>query len=292
MVKTKITDILFKVSDTQNEETKTDFLAEVYLMKSIPPHRNVISIYGSCTGQDPFLMLLEFSVNGDLKKYLVQLRENKEMSKTTYSAYDNIAFQQGNSRIITAGNNEMLSLKTMLSFALQICRGLDHLAINKIVHRDVAARNILLFEHNIVKISDFGLARRVGQSDIYERTRKGLLPIRWMSPETVMFNQFSEKSDVWSFGILLWEMITLCLIPYSELDVDQVVEKIKGGELLLCPMNSPGEIQTIMFSCWRSSPTCRPTFSELCKQLEKTLEEHSDYIDLDVTDDHEYSTIT
>ncbi|CAG5123718.1 unnamed protein product, partial [Candidula unifasciata] len=107
-----------------------------------------------------------------------------------------------------------------------------------IVHRDVAARNVLLFDRHIVKISDFGLARKIGQGDVYERTRKGLLPIRWMSPESLFYNQFTEKSDVWSYGVLLWELITLGSTPYPGLDANTVLEKIRERDLLVCPPHS------------------------------------------------------
>ncbi|KAK6963493.1 fibroblast growth factor receptor 4 [Biomphalaria glabrata] len=277
------------VSGHQNEEVKADFLAELYLMKSLPPHRNVVAMYGSCTGQDPYLMLMEFAVQGDLKSHLMNLRERGENDSQETVVY---TIHLDSSKDTQRISSEALSSKMMFSFALQIARGLEHLATNKVVHRDVAARNILLFERNVVKISDFGLARRVGQCDVYERTRKGLLPVRWMSPETLLCNQFSEKSDVWSFGVLLWEMVTLGSTPYSEFDFDQVVEQIKGRQLLTCPYNAEGMISALMMTCWQSSADDRPTFSKLCKQIERLLEENSDYIDLDVPDDHEYSTVT
>ncbi|CAL1546600.1 unnamed protein product [Lymnaea stagnalis] len=97
---------------------------------------------------------------------------------------------------------------------------------------------MLLFDHNVVKISDFGLARRVGQADVYERTRKGLLPVRWMSPESLFYSQFSQMSDVWSYGVFLWELVTLGSTPYPGLNTNDVLDKIKEEELLTCPPHS------------------------------------------------------
>ncbi|KAH9514952.1 hypothetical protein Btru_021516 [Bulinus truncatus] len=471
------------ITDRVHEDAKTDFLAELALMKSIPAHPNIIKIYGSCTAHDPYLMILEFASHGDLKKHLQDQRLERNYANAAFSAYgvkpgastssstapmEGIANQSytlsGNERYVAMTTSELLTSRTLLSFALQISRGLEHLAVNKIVHRDVAARNILLFEHNAVKISDFGLARRVSQADVYERTRKvspfiqlilvstylvstylvitylvgtylvgtylvgtylvgtylvstylvgthlvstylvstylvgtylvgtylvgtylvgtylvitylvgtylvgtylvgtylvstylvgtylvgtylvstctylvstylvstylvstylvstctylvgtylvstylvitylvgtylvstylGLLPVRWMSPEALFYNQYSQASDVWSYGVFLWELVTLGSTPYPGLDTNHVLDKIKTGELLTCPPHTSDVINELMLSCWISEFSKRPTFQDMCAKLEKLLEAQVEYVDLDQMDDHEYSTL-
>ncbi|KAI8775247.1 tyrosine kinase receptor Cad96Ca [Biomphalaria glabrata] len=297
------------IADRVHEDAKADFLAELTLMKSIPPHPNIIKMYGSCTAHDPYLMILEFACHGDLKKYLQDQRMERNYANAAFSAYGvrpvtdatttqlplgviNQGYTESvNERYVTMSKGGLLTSRTLLSFALQIGHGLEHLADTKIVHRDVAARNILLFEHNVVKISDFGLARRVGQGDVYERTRKGLLPVRWMSPESLFYNQYSQASDVWSYGVFLWELVTLGSTPYPGLDTNQVLDKIKDGELLTCPPHTSDVINDLMLSCWTSDFSKRPTFSEVCAKLDKLLEAQVEYVDLDQMDDHEYSTL-
>uniref|UniRef100_A0A2C9LLZ4 Protein kinase domain-containing protein n=2 Tax=Biomphalaria glabrata TaxID=6526 RepID=A0A2C9LLZ4_BIOGL len=284
-------------ADRVHEDAKADFLAELTLMKSIPPHPNIIKMYGSCTAHDPYLMILEFACHGDLKKYLQDQRMERNYANAAFSAYGvrpvtdattaqlplgviNQGYTESvNERYVTMSKGGLLTSRTLLSFALQIGHGLEHLADTKIVHRDVAARNILLFEHNVVKISDFGLARR------------GLLPVRWMSPESLFYNQYSQASDVWSYGVFLWELVTLGSTPYPGLDTNQVLDKIKDGELLTCPPHTSDVINDLMLSCWTSDFSKRPTFSEVCAKLDKLLEAQVEYVDLDQMDDHEYSTL-
>ncbi|CAL1546599.1 unnamed protein product [Lymnaea stagnalis] len=179
----------------------------------------------------------------------------------------------------------------LLSFGLQISRGLEHLANNKIVHRDVAARNILLSDRKVVKISDFGLARRVGEGDVYERTRKGPLPARWMAPESLLYNEFSQSSDVWSFGVLLWEIVTLGSTPYPGLSNATLVNKIKAGGSLTCPPHSAAVVNEVMLSCWRKAPDARPTFAQLRVRLEELLEDQVNYLDLQQMDENLYSIL-
>ncbi|CAG5117304.1 unnamed protein product, partial [Candidula unifasciata] len=186
------------ISEKTNEQLKKDFLSEVTLMKSIPVHPNIITLFASCTAHDPYLMILEYAKHGDLRKYLLNHRTERNYANAAYLAYGVDSRRTSNYYSTTCGqqpgdnknkyekittdpkkyNNvptsesELITSRDVLSFALQICRGLDHLTQNKIVHRDVAARNVLVCEHKVVKISDFGLARKVGEQDVYERTTK------------------------------------------------------------------------------------------------------------------------
>ncbi|BFZ25958.1 hypothetical protein BsWGS_28996 [Bradybaena similaris] len=305
------------ISEKKNEQLKKDFLNEVALMKSIPAHTNIITLYASCTAHDPYLMILEYAKHGDLRKYLQEHRTERNYANAAYLAYGVDSRRTGNYYSTTcshvAGDKKkkyeeisidpktenknqtsesgLITSRDVLSFALQICRGLDHLTINKIVHRDVAARNVLVCEHKVVKISDFGLARKVGEQDVYERSTKGLLPIRWMSPEALLYNQYTEKSDVWSFGVLLWELITLGSTPYPGLDSTTILEKIRHRELLICPPHCSAVVNNVMSSCWREDPHMRPSFSQLVQDVEKLLESEVEYLDLDQINDHEYSTL-
>ncbi|XP_059154509.1 tyrosine kinase receptor Cad96Ca-like [Physella acuta] len=287
------------VSEDQREESRRDFLAELGIMRSLPPHVNIVTLYASCTAHDPYLMLLEFAERGDLKRHLQDQRMERNYANAAFCSY---GLKQDSAQYITAtratpirvdgiDNTEVLTSQTLMSYALQVCRGLRHLANNKIVHRDVAARNMLLYSHHVVKISDFGLARHIGPDDEYTRTRKGLLPVRWMSPESLFYNQYSQMSDVWSFGVFVWELVTLGSTPFAGLDTEKVLDVIKAGQLLTCPGHSSGIVNELMLKCWKTSPIERPTFAELCGHLEKLLESQVEYVDLDQMDDHEYSTL-
>lgn len=162
----------------------------------------------------------------------------------------------------------------------------------QIIHRDLAARNILVTEDRVCKISDFGFARDVATSRVYERKSEGRLPIRWMAPESLFDNMYSAKSDAWSFGVLMWEIVTLGSTPYPGMAAADVMKRIRDGYRLDKPQHCGREVYNIMFYCWDKCPDDRPDFAELIDLLDKLLVNETDYIQLDRFPDNAYYNIT
>lgn len=156
----------------------------------------------------------------------------------------------------------------------------------------MAARNILVDENKVCKVADFGFARDVIVTHVYERKSEGRLPIRWMAPESLFDNIFTTKTDVWSFGILMWEIVTLGSTPYPGLAAAEVMRRVRDGYRLEKPEHCKREMYNIMFYCWDKDPTERPTFTELVLWLDKLLVSENDYIELDRFPDHSYYNIS
>jgi len=156
-----------------------------------------------------------------------------------------------------------------------------HVASKKLVHRDLAARNVLMTRDLVAKIGDFGLARDVYCEGIYVKTGGGRLPIKWMAPESIKDRAYTVKSDVWSFGILMWEIVTLGGSPYPGMPLNALLEKVLYGYRMPKPDHCSDEVYTIMEECWMVDPVSRPHFDFLCKELATLLsEEDRNYINV------------
>ncbi|KAL9972286.1 hypothetical protein ACROYT_G018569 [Oculina patagonica] len=154
----------------------------------------------------------------------------------------------------------------------QVSRGMAFLASKKCVHRDLAARNILVGDNYVMKIADFGLARDIYKDDLYVKKTQGLLPVKWMAPESLFDKVYTEKTDIWSFGILLWETFTLGGTPYPGLPTEQLLDYLSEGKRMDIPAKCPLEVYTIMRDCWLHDPDQRPHFVTLNEHLGKILE--------------------
>ncbi|XP_046867010.1 vascular endothelial growth factor receptor 3 isoform X5 [Drosophila willistoni] len=182
-------------------------------------------------------------------------------------------------------STEAMSVTTsdLVSWAFQVARGMDYLSSKKVLHGDLAARNILLCEDNVVKICDFGLARSMYRGDNYKKSESAKLPIKWLALESLSDQVFSTYSDVWSFGIVLWELFSLAKVPYPGIDPNQeLFNKLNDGYRMEKPPYANGELYEIMLECWRKSPESRPLFNELERRFASMLTEDvaNHYLDL------------
>uniref|UniRef100_A0A7N6AE74 Fibroblast growth factor receptor 4 n=1 Tax=Anabas testudineus TaxID=64144 RepID=A0A7N6AE74_ANATE len=253
------------LKDDATDKDLADLISEMELMKVMDKHKNIINLLGVCTQDGPLYVLVEYASKGSLREYL-RARRPPGMDYT----FD-----------VTKVPEEQLTFKDLLSCAYQVARGMEYLASKRCIHRDLAARNVLVTEDNVMKIADFGLARGVHQIDYYKKTTNGRLPVKWMAPEALFDRVYTHQSDVWSFGVLMWEIFTLGGSPYPGIPVEELFKLLKEGHRMDKPSNCTHELYMMMRECWHAVPTQRPTFKQLVEELDRLLLSISDeYLDL------------
>ncbi|KAL5279348.1 hypothetical protein ACFFRR_003750 [Megaselia abdita] len=291
-------------------ENCKDFDAEIEILKKVGSHKNVVKFMGHCTKETPYLIVLEFVGGGDLKKYLVSLRDKLELAKigenyktkdkssveslhlltpSVSSNNDDKRYSNSSSCVVnlrpsvTETEYTLLSVdshqnspylpmfeanvdlkKELTDFASQICDGMAYLETQGIVHRDLAARNILIDENKTLKISDFGLSR----TSLYTSITNRLVPVKWLAVECFT-KEYSHKSDVWAFGIVLWEIASLGTVPYPSVDNKQILSFVSNGGRLTKPENCSNDFYELMLACWRHDPSERPSFKELLEWIQR-----------------------
>ncbi|KAI5107968.1 proto-oncogene tyrosine-protein kinase receptor Ret precursor, partial [Silurus meridionalis] len=248
-----------------------DLLSEFTLLKQVN-HPHVIKMYGACSQDGPLYLIVEYAKYGSLRNFL---RESRKVGPS-YMGND----ANRNSSYLENPDERALTMGDLISFAWQISRGMQYLAEMKLVHRDLAARNVLVAEGRKMKISDFGLSRDVYEEDSYVKRSKGRIPVKWMAIESLFDHIYTTQSDVWSFGVLLWEIVTLGGNPYPGIAPERLFNLLKTGYRMEKPENCTEEMYSLMLRCWKQEPDKRPTFSEISKELEKMMVKSRDYLDL------------
>ncbi|XP_037742257.1 fibroblast growth factor receptor 1 isoform X4 [Caretta caretta] len=248
------------------EKDLSDLISEMEMMKMIGKHKNIINLLGACTQDGPLYVIVEYASKGNLREYL-QARRPPGM-EYCYNP--------------THLPEEQLSFKDLVSCAYQVARGMEYLASKKCIHRDLAARNVLVTEDNVMKIADFGLARDIHHIDYYKKTTNGRLPVKWMAPEALFDRIYTHQSDVWSFGVLLWEIFTLGGSPYPGVPVEELFKLLKEGHRMDKPSNCTNELYMMMRDCWHAVPSQRPTFKQLVEDLDRivAMTSNQEYLDL------------
>ena len=233
-----------------NDQTKKDFFREAVLMHEFN-HPNILKLLGVCIEEEPLCMLFEYMELGDLNGYL-----RKSCSVANGSQPNLISGSQD-------GLHNGLPMQKLVNMSINIVAGLEYLSQHHYVHRDLATRNCLVDTNFVVKIADFGLSQDIYATDYYRLGDSALLPIRWMPPEAIMHAKFTTQSDVWSFGVVLWEIFSGGAQPYFALSNEEVVEYVRTGNVLKCPPGAPSELYDLMVDCWATEPDDRPNATEL-----------------------------
>uniref|UniRef100_A0AAQ5Z023 Tyrosine-protein kinase receptor n=1 Tax=Amphiprion ocellaris TaxID=80972 RepID=A0AAQ5Z023_AMPOC len=237
------------VNESASLRERIEFLNEASVMKAFSCH-HVVRLLGVVSKGQPTLVVMELMTHGDLKSYLRSLRPDSENNPSGCPPP---------------------TLKDMLQMAAEIADGMAYLNAKKFVHRDLAARNCMVAEDFTVKIGDFGMTRDIYETDYYRKGGKGLLPVRWMAPESLKDGVFTAHSDCWSFGVVLWEISTLAEQPYQGLSNEQVLKFVMDGGYLDRPENCPERMHNLMQMCWQYNPKMRPMFHEIIEMLREDL---------------------
>ncbi|XP_065677581.1 uncharacterized protein LOC101239423 isoform X2 [Hydra vulgaris] len=289
------------LKDGASQSELNDFIEEINLMKGIGYHKNIVNIIGCCTIKKSLALIVEFMQEGDLLHFLRNKRAklcmlNQESEPAVNFVYTS-QYQKDLETISKAKNEiplaEMGSLtpSDLLCFAWQVASGMEYLACMKLVHRDLAARNILVGADKNLKISDFGLTRKV-DLDVYMGNKSRRLPIKWMSIEAIFDRTFTSSSDVWSYGVVLFEIITLGGTPYPTITNNELLTLLKSGYRMERPDNCSQPMYDIMMRCWHENPLLRPTFTELRELFDKVLSGDYSYVSLIINEASNYYNLS
>ncbi|XP_041853238.1 NT-3 growth factor receptor-like [Melanotaenia boesemani] len=242
---------------------RKDFQREAELLTNLQ-HEHIVKFYGVCVDGDPLSMIFEYMKHGDLNKFL------RAHGPDAMILVDGQPLQ----------TSSELGLSQMLHIASQIAAGMIYLASQHFVHRDLATRNCLVGNGLLVKIGDFGMSRDIYSTDYYRVGGHTMLPIRWMPPESIMYRKFTTESDVWSFGVILWEIFTYGKQPWFQLANNEVIECITQGRVLERPRLCPKEVYDIMLGCWQREPQQRLNIKDIQKMLFTLMKTTPVYLDI------------
>ncbi|XP_040210968.1 focal adhesion kinase 1 isoform X17 [Rana temporaria] len=222
-----------------SDSVREKFLQEALTMRQFD-HPHIVKLIGVIT-ENPVWIIMELCTLGELRSFLQVRKYN-------------------------------LDLASLILYAYQLSTALAYLESKRFVHRDIAARNVLVSSTDCVKLGDFGLSRYMEDSTYYKAS-KGKLPIKWMAPESINFRRFTSASDVWMFGVCMWEILMYGVKPFQGVKNNDVIGRIENGERLPMPTNCPPTLYSLMTKCWAYDPSRRPRFTELKTQLSTILEE-------------------
>uniref|UniRef100_A0A8C7G642 Focal adhesion kinase 1 n=1 Tax=Oncorhynchus kisutch TaxID=8019 RepID=A0A8C7G642_ONCKI len=225
--------------NSTSDSVREKFLQEALTMRQFD-HPHIVKLIGVIT-ENPVWIIMELCTMGELRSFLQVRKYN-------------------------------LDLSTLILFSHQLSTALAYLESKRFVHRDIAARNVLVSSTDCVMLGDFGLSRYMEDSSYYKAS-KGKLPIKWMAPESINFRRFTSASDVWMFGVCMWEILMYGIKPFQGVKNNDVIGRIENGERLAMPHNCPPTLYSLMTKCWAYDPSKRPRFTELKTQLSTILEE-------------------
>uniref|UniRef100_A0A8C0MWG8 receptor protein-tyrosine kinase n=2 Tax=Canis lupus familiaris TaxID=9615 RepID=A0A8C0MWG8_CANLF len=236
------------LKEEASADMQADFQREAALMAEFD-NPNIVKLLGVCAVGKPMCLLFEYMAYGDLNEFL--------RSRSPHAAPR------------SPGPPPPLSCAQQLGIARQVAAGMAYLAERKFVHRDLATRNCLVGDGMVVKIADFGLSRNIYSADYYKANENDAIPIRWMPPESIFYNRYTTESDVWAYGVVLWEIFSYGLQPYYGLAHEEVIRYVRAGRTLARPARCPLELYNLMRLCWSPLPADRPGFPGIHRILQR-----------------------
>ncbi|XP_063147107.1 mast/stem cell growth factor receptor Kit-like, partial [Candoia aspera] len=294
---------------------KEALMSELKVLSYLGSHDNIVNLLGACTVGGPILVITEYCCYGDLLNFLRRKRDSfiflgpeeaavyknvlHQKERMQGAAKEYIDVKPGASQVIHAKTTKRLGSSAnqdvtvaileddelaldvgdLLSFSYQVAKGMSFLSSKNCIHRDLAARNVLLTHGRITKICDFGLARDIRNDSNYVVKGNAQLPVKWMAPESIFECVYTFESDVWSYGILLWELFSLGSSPYPGMPVDsRFYKNVKEGYRMFSPEFAPAEIFKIMKSCWDADPVKRPAFKQIVQLIEQQISDRTNHI--------------
>ncbi|XP_041041975.1 tyrosine-protein kinase receptor Tie-2 isoform X1 [Carcharodon carcharias] len=261
-----------RMKEYASKDDHRDFAGELEVLCRLGHHPNIINLLGACEHRGYLYVAIEFAPHGNLLDFL---RNSRVLD--TDPAY-----------AIAHGTASTLSSQQLLQFAADVTKGMDYLSQKQFIHRDLAARNVLVGDNYVAKIADFGLSRG---KEVYVKKTMGRLPVRWMAIESLNYSVYTTNSDVWSYGVLLWEIVSLGGTPYCGMTCAELYEKLPLGYRMEKPLNCVDEVYELMLQCWREKPYERPTFAQILVSLNRMLEERKTYVNTTLFEKFTYAGI-
>ncbi|XP_041705237.2 tyrosine-protein kinase receptor Tie-1 isoform X4 [Coregonus clupeaformis] len=255
-----------------SENDHRDFAGELEVLCKLGQHPNIINLIGACENRGYLYIAIEYAPFGNLLDFL---RKSRVLETDPAFAKEH-------------GTASTLTSQQLLQFAVDVATGMHYLSDKQFIHRDLAARNVLVGDNLVAKIADFGLSRG---EEVYVKKTMGRLPVRWMAIESLNYSVYTTKSDVWSFGVLLWEIVSLGGTPYCGMTCAELYEKLPQGYRMEQPRNCDDEVYELMRQCWRDRPYERPPFSQISVQLNRMQEARKAYVNMALFENFTYAGI-
>lgn len=243
------------LKDEASHDLQLDFEREACLLAEFD-HPNIVKLLGVCAIGRPMCLLFEFMGKGDLNEYL--------RACSTAPNFPPVSEYREDLRLLATPLGDL----DLLHIARQIASGMVYLSDRKFVHRDLATRNCLINDDMVVKIADFGLSHKIYLQDYYKGDEHDAIPVRWMPLESILYNKYTLESDVWAYGVCLWEIFSFALQPYFGMTHEEVVRFLKDGNVLACPDNTPRCVYDLMKQCWNHHPSDRPNFRVIYQAID------------------------
>ncbi|XP_034066000.1 tyrosine-protein kinase receptor Tie-1 isoform X7 [Gymnodraco acuticeps] len=255
-----------------SENDHRDFAGELEVLCKLGQHPNIINLIGACENRGYLYIAIEYAPYGNLLDFL---RKSRVLETDPAFAKEH-------------GTASTLTSQQLLQFSVDVATGMHYLSDKQFIHRDLAARNVLVGDSLVAKIADFGLSRG---EEVYVKKTMGRLPVRWMAIESLNYSVYTTKSDVWSFGVLLWEIVSLGGTPYCGMTCAELYEKLPQGFRMEKPKNCDDEVYELMKQCWRDRPYERPPFAQVSVQLNRMQEARKAYVNMALFENFTYAGI-
>ncbi|GFS10415.1 tyrosine kinase receptor Cad96Ca [Elysia marginata] len=265
--------IIKKLQGESSDKERHFFSAELEVMKMLPAHANVIRLVGSYTANEPWLMMLELANEGTLQQFLQRHRPG----------HQTVLIGRGEKPSVSMSKRQSLTSQKLLALAAQVASGLDHLEKFKLIYYRLRSCKILVAKGGICKLSGFGFPNEMADRNQYELNT---MPVRWAAPESLHNSVFNTKTDTWSYGIVVWEILHFGTTPYPTMGPHEVMESVQTGFRMPKPQHCSSELYEVLLRCWHTIPEERPSYQEILEVLSHLVVNADTHIDFSSLPDH------